>query len=133
MIGTLPALIAALEAAPDAPLVVEGPGIALAPGFHLTEVRALRIEAIDCGGARTARTEVEVELMEGGGRPLTVRRLAAILRLGEAPQDAPLFVQVAGSTGALSRHRAALDGAVLRLMPIGPTCPAASRLSCCAA
>ena len=133
MIGTLPELITALGGAPDAPLSVKGPGVDLAPGFHLTEARTLKVSAVDCGGERTARTEVELELMAGSGRPLTPARLASILRLANAPDDAPLFVQVAGPTGALSRHRAALGGTILRLAPIGPTCPAAARLSCCAA
>jgi hypothetical protein len=130
------ALLGAMEAAPDAPVAFEAEGRAIRPGYHVTELRRARIDAIDCGLGRRDWEEAQLQILEGsGGEPMTGRTLAGILRRGaEAlalPGDAPLRVEAQPGGGALRRYRIGAVGSrggatVVSLAAMGAECrPAA--------
>lgn len=67
------------------------------PGFHITELKAAKIEAIDCGGALDQWDEVILQLMDGHqGQPMRADRLRSILRhsIGKIPALAEADVRV---------------------------------------
>ncbi|PRY95695.1 hypothetical protein BCF33_1319 [Hasllibacter halocynthiae] len=134
---TLLDLVQALRGGPEVHLVVSAPSGVLGPGWHVTELRRHRTATLGCDGIQGARQTAEIELMAGGGRPLTPARLLAILERGAEAMpslgDLPLRV-AAAPDGALQSYRVAgIEGATLRLEPLGPACPGRVRTGCCAA
>ena len=72
------------------------------PGFHITELKAAKIEAIDCGGAMDQWDEVILQLMDGHeGQPMRADRLRSILKhsIGKIPALAEAEVRVEFSHG----------------------------------
>ena len=44
-------------------------GRSVAPGYHVTEVKAVRVQSMDCGGRADAWNETVVQLWSPGARP----------------------------------------------------------------
>ncbi|UBV44453.1 DUF6428 family protein (plasmid) [Deinococcus taeanensis] len=78
------ALLANLRALPQRPLVFQLHGETLVPpGYHVTEVKAVTIEAMDCGGKASAWRETVIQLMDGSAEEaaagfMTNRKFLAI-------------------------------------------------------
>ena len=70
---------------PQRPLNFEyRPGLRLRPGYHITEVKNLQINATDCGGRTDSWQETVIQLWEDPGagpegRNITARKALAIL------------------------------------------------------
>lgn len=63
---TTAALLSELRALPQRPLLFQLHGETLVPaGYHVTEVKAVTIEAMDCGGKANAWRETVIQLMDG--------------------------------------------------------------------
>ncbi|ACO47666.1 DUF6428 domain-containing protein [Deinococcus deserti] len=63
---TTAALIARLRTLPQRPLEFHLHGEVLVPaGYHVTEVKAVTVEAMDCGGKASAWRETVIQLMDG--------------------------------------------------------------------
>ncbi len=81
---TTDALITALRTLPQRPLQFHLHGKALVPaGYHVTEVKAVTIEAMDCGGKANAWRETVIQLMDGSAEEaragfMTNRKFLAI-------------------------------------------------------
>ena len=107
------ALLDAAEAAPDDPVRVSADGVAIRGGYHVTEMRRVRVDAIDCGLGRRGWEEAQLQILDGTGddAAMTGATLARLLRrsaaaLGLAP-DLPLTIEAAPGGGGLRRHRIA--------------------------
>jgi hypothetical protein len=61
---TLGDLLVALEQAADQPLVFTYDGRPVRPGYHVTEVKVGRFDALDCGANPESWTEVFVQLWD---------------------------------------------------------------------
>lgn len=74
-----------LKQNPTRPLYFEyRPGAQLKPGYHITEVKNIQIEATDCGGRTNAWQETVIQLWESpvpesAPRAITARKALAIL------------------------------------------------------
>ncbi|MEO0387792.1 MAG: DUF6428 family protein [Pseudomonadota bacterium] len=133
-----------MRAVPDSDaLVVPILGDAgLAPGFHITEVSRATLDSVDCGGRRTTRQEVRVQLLAGTGRALTARRFRQILGLtvdalpGIGALDVVFEAAPNGGAAALwtlTAVRAMAGGLHLDLAPRAPVCrPRLEDPDCCA-
>ncbi|MBD9371358.1 hypothetical protein IB238_01725 [Rhizobium sp. ARZ01] len=80
---SLTALLVALDAAPDLPLVFHYEGRPVRPGYHVTEVKAGQFSALDCGANPEAWSEIFVQLWdvdEGGRNHMRAGKFAAIIR-----------------------------------------------------
>ncbi|WP_328774713.1 arsenic resistance N-acetyltransferase ArsN2 [Deinococcus aquaedulcis] len=81
---TTAALTSALRVLPQRPLEFHLHGHVLVPaGYHVTEVKAVTIEAMDCGGNAAAWRETVIQLMDGStadaqGGFMTNRKFLAI-------------------------------------------------------
>lgn len=81
---TTGALITALRTLPQRPLQFHLHGTLLVPaGYHVTEVKAVTIEAMDCGGHANAWRETVIQLMDGNAEEasagfMTNRKFLAI-------------------------------------------------------
>ncbi|GAA0514203.1 DUF6428 family protein [Deinococcus depolymerans] len=81
---TTGALITALRTLPQRPLQFHLHGQVLVPaGYHVTEVKAVTIEAMDCGGTANAWRETVIQLMDGSAEEakagfMTNRKFLAI-------------------------------------------------------
>ena len=65
-IHTTKSFLDTLRAAPDLPLEFRLYGESLVPaGYHVTEVKAVSIESMDCGGKAGAWRETVIQLMDG--------------------------------------------------------------------
>lgn len=77
-------VIAALRTLPQRPLEFHLHGTLLVPaGYHVTEVKAVTIEAMDCGGKAASWRETIVQLMDGSAEDakagfMTNRKFLAI-------------------------------------------------------
>lgn len=78
------AVISALRTLPQRPLQFHLHGTVLVPaGYHVTEVKAVTIEAMDCGGKANTWRETVVQLMDGSAEEakagfMTNRKFLAI-------------------------------------------------------
>ena len=61
---TLDELLTVLDTHPDLPLVFRFDGRAVKPGYHVTEVKAGRFDALDCGANPEAWTELFIQLWD---------------------------------------------------------------------
>jgi hypothetical protein len=57
-------LLSALDGAADLPLVFSYDGQDVQPGYHVTEVKAGRFEALDCGANPESWTEIFIQLWD---------------------------------------------------------------------
>lgn len=63
------ALLGVLRAGPQLPLEFHLHGeVLVGPGYHVTEVKAVTIEAMDCGGQADAWRETVIQLKDGSAR-----------------------------------------------------------------
>lgn len=133
-------LLAAAEAAPDAPVTFVAGGRVVPSGQHVTEARLARIEAIDCGGRTSAWDEVQLQVLDGaGGPPMPGHALAGLMRRsGEVLSPPPgARLRVEAETGAglgrfsLGDLRRGEDGTTVRLDALGAVCAPAADLDCC--
>jgi hypothetical protein len=79
----LGALLAACDAQPGMPLVFSYEGRTIRPGYHVTEVKAGRFAALDCGGNPEAWSEIFVQLwdvIDGDRTHMSAGKFAAIIR-----------------------------------------------------
>lgn len=95
--ATLADLAAVLSPYAALPLVFSFRGEDIRPGYHVTELKAARIDSIDCGGRVAAFRETVVQLLDGrrdaqevhmtAGRFLAIadRSRAALPGLADAP------------------------------------------------
>ena len=103
-------LINILRTAADKALFFEyraGDGsVRVGAGYHVTEVRAAHVRAVDCGGREDAWAEVIVQLWvpEGGGRGLHERR--EIFEHPRARRDRCPFKHRRGARGVRDGGRA---------------------------
>lgn len=76
-------LLAVLDAAPETPLVFAYGGRDVKLGYHVTEVKSGRFDALDCGANPESWTEIFVQLWdidEDGRSHMPARKFAAIIR-----------------------------------------------------
>lgn len=76
-------LLDVLAVAPDAPLVFTYDGNPVHPGYHVTEVKAGRFAALDCGANPEAWSEIFVQLWdidEEGRAHMPAGKFSAIIR-----------------------------------------------------
>ena len=129
----LDALIAALDALGDRPLIPCLDGIDLNPGYHVTELQAAQIQSIDCGGRRRTLSQTRVQLLDGpsgADQYMTATKFAAILDRSRkaipALAEAPIVFEGAAGNEGLSLFRVnRLDtrpSARLHLTPDGAQC-----------
>lgn len=65
---------------PDLPVVFRTAEADIMPGYHLTELMHADIISIDCGGRKSSRREVRMQLLDGhGGNHMRSGKLASIL------------------------------------------------------
>jgi hypothetical protein len=114
---TLGELLAALDAYPDRPLVFHYEGRAVRAGYHVTEVKAGRFAALDCGGNPESWTEVFVQLWdvdEGGRQHMAAGKFARIMRKVSEhvglDAAAKLTFEVSDGVAPMRLHRAAAPG-----------------------
>jgi hypothetical protein len=135
---TLLALTADLDqAAPDQPLIFVTDEGDIGPGYHVTELKHLAVNSIDCGGQRSSWDEAQLQLLDGRdgthmsvGKFVTIaqRSMAAVGGLGEVP----LSVEYAPQNQGLHRYHIgkttpASDGLRLSLLPDAALCKPASK------
>ncbi|MEO1313895.1 MAG: DUF6428 family protein [Pseudomonadota bacterium] len=112
-LATLPELHAYLLGAPDLPLTFVFADGHIAGGLHITELRAARIDAIDCGGNRDDWRETVLEVLDGGAAPMSARKAAEILdrSLSALPQlaEGRLIVAATPGNGPLRRSTVTPD------------------------
>ena len=131
----------------EAPLVFttsEGP---IGAGYHITELKSLDINSIDCGGRTSDWTEVQIQLLDGAGRShLSAGKSAKILEhsLKAIPElaEGDLSFEYAPGNNGLRRYIPTqpiwAEGHVeMRLTEDGAQCKAAAfsgtTASCCGA
>jgi hypothetical protein len=79
----LGALLVALDAHADSPLVFRCDGREVKAGYHVTEVKTGRFDALDCGGNPESWTEIFVQLWdinENARTPMPSGKFAKIIR-----------------------------------------------------
>ena len=84
-----PSVTAHLEAAPAKPLRFTVDGQQLVPNdFHVTEIKKVSIESLDCGGGASAWEELVIQLWSPRGddapEPMTVEKFSSILAKADA-------------------------------------------------
>ena len=61
---TLSELLGSIAADPDRPLVFHYGGCAVRAGYHVTEVKAARFAALDCGANPESWSEIFIQLWD---------------------------------------------------------------------
>ncbi|MHA7777163.1 DUF6428 family protein [Roseibium sp. M-1] len=79
---TLNDLLETLDALPpEAPLVFRTDAGPIGDGYHVTELKLLRVDSIDCGARRSNWIESVLQLLDGkGGGHMSVGKFSAIAR-----------------------------------------------------
>lgn len=106
-------LLDACDAIPSAPLLFTYDGRTVRPGYHVTEVKAGKFAALDCGGNPEAWTEIFVQLwdvVDGDRTHMSAGKFAAIVRkvsehVGLDP-TARLTFEVSDGVAPMQLHRA---------------------------
>jgi hypothetical protein len=149
---TLHALQAALAPHADALLRFSYGGRAIAPGYHVTEVKRATLMSLDCGADRESWTETVIQLLDvdGGEGQMTVGKFLAIV--GKVQRDvgleegARLIFEVGGHGEAMRLYAGGHvqvmgDGVLISLSPRQASCkprdrwllaaPAGHASACC--
>lgn len=111
---TIGTLMTALGGVIDLPLVFIYDGRDLKPGYHVTEVKAGRFEALDCGANPESWTEIFIQLWDVAGdrSHMTAGKLLKIIgKVGERvalDQNAKLTFEVSDGKRPIELYRAAL-------------------------
>lgn len=116
-------LLAALDAQPHRPLVFKYDGRDVKPGYHVTEVKSGRFDALDCGANPESWTEIFVQLWdvhEDGRTHMPAAKFSAIVRKVSEHVGLP---KTAPDLRGQRRHRA--HGGLLRVDAWGArrSCP----------
>jgi hypothetical protein len=127
-------LVSILSTAEDAPLVFHYDGRPVKPGYHVTEVKAGRFSALDCGANPEAWSEIFVQLwdidqenrthMPAGKFHAIIRKVTEHVRLDGT---AKLTFEVSDGVRPMQLYRASLPklrtGAVhVELLPCPASC-----------
>ena len=111
---TLGELLGAIAAHPDLPLVFRYDGRAIRPGYHVTEVKAGRFAALDCGANPESWSEIFVQLWdveEGERTHMPAGKFAKIIsKVSEhvgLDSGAKLTFEVSDGVAPMQLHRAA--------------------------
>jgi len=138
---TLEGLVTQLgEVAPDQPLIFMTDAGEIGAGYHVTELKHLRVDSIDCGGRRSNWHEAQLQLLDGdhGGHmhvgkfiDIARRSMGAIDGLGHTP----LSVEYAHKNQGLHRYRigalvSGADGLRLTLVADTAICKPAMATPC---
>jgi hypothetical protein len=105
-------LLEALDPHKDKPLVFIYDGQAVKPGYHITEVKAGRFDAIDCGANPESWSELFIQLwdVDGDGPHMSVGKFAGIIRkVGERvaiDSSAKLTFEVSDGLRPMQLHMA---------------------------
>ncbi len=121
-----PALLVALSAHPAKTLVFNYEGRDVQPGYHVTEVKSGRFEALDCGAQYESWTETFVQLWdippENDRRFMLVRKFLGIIdTVAKAVPIAPnakVTFEVSDGIKAMALYRAStieMEGDVVRV------------------
>lgn len=130
--------LVALEAQEDRALIFDLGERRVAPGYHVTEVKALSVQAMDCGGQADAWSETVVQLWvpDSSDTHMRVSKFLAIYNrvTARVPTLASAQMRVEyGDVGApaisylVSAVEPGDDAVVVRLEPPAATCKAAER------
>lgn len=131
---TIGGLLRALADHAEWPLVVEYDGHLVKPGYHVTEVKAGRFQALDCGGNPEAWPEIFIQLwdvVDGDRSHMSAGKFAAIIRKVSdhvaLEADAKLTFEVSDGVRPMQLHRAhaplLADGAIrVALSPRPASC-----------
>lgn len=141
-------LLTALEAAADLPLVFSYNGQDVKPGYHVTEIKVGRFEALDCGANPESWIEIFVQLWDvsedGAHMPASkfLRIVEKVATRVELKPGARLTFEVSDGARPMQLYRAALprfDGSLVRvdLSPRAASCKPRDRglqaRKCCSA
>jgi hypothetical protein len=131
---TLAQLLQVTDANPDLPLIFFQGGLALRAGYHVTEVKVGRFDALDCGAVPESWTEIFVQLWdidEGARSHMPAGKFARIIRkvadhLG-LDSGARLTFEVSDGIAPMELHHAVaplIVGGALRveLLPRAASC-----------
>ncbi|MTH57619.1 hypothetical protein GL300_00165 [Paracoccus litorisediminis] len=144
---TLGELLGALDSAADLPLVFNYDGRDVKPGYHVTEVKAGRFEALDCGANPESWTEIFIQLWDvnedrshmPAGKFMKI--IGKVIEHVGLERAAKLTFEASDGIRPIQLHRAALpqiDGGVIRvkLSPRPSSCKPRDRWlqeqTCCA-
>ena len=138
---TLDSLVAQLgRVAPDQPLIFATDAGDIGQGYHVTELKHLTINSIDCGGRRSSWTEAQLQLLDGDyGAHMHVGKFISIARHSiasvEGLDDAPLSVEYAPRNQGLHRYRIGAmapgrDGVRVTLVQDAAVCKPAMAAPC---
>lgn len=130
---TIGELLAALDGATALPLVFSYDGQDMRPGYHVTEVKAGRFEALDCGANPESWTEIFIQLWDvnedRGHMPSGkfVKIIGKVIEHVDLERTARLTFEVSDGERPMQLHRAALpriDGGQVRvsLSPRSASC-----------
>ena len=143
----------ALRARPDLPLAFSSPVGSVPAGFHLTEVKRVALDTVDCGSVAHNWVENQFELWtpastEPGRKPMQagkflsiVEKVRRILSLNES-DEARVFGRVEGGSDQLHSIESvetAADTIHIHLKPVSASCKPraqvwdASAAGCCKA
>lgn len=131
---TLASLRAALASHETAALVFSYEGVDIQSGYHVTEVKSLRIASLDCGAQGEERTETVIQLWdvpEDGKTHMAVGKFFSIIdkvaaRVG-LDEDAPLVFEVSRPGEAMRLYfggtlKAEAKQLTFALAPYSATC-----------
>ncbi len=111
---TIGGLLGFLDAHSDKPLVFSYDGQAVQPGYHVTEVKAGKFAALDCGANPESWTEMFVQLWDVNedGTHMPCRKFSAIVRKVAdhvaLDYDAKLTFEVSDGVRPMQLYRAAI-------------------------
>lgn len=149
-------LIALSQLPSDAPLIFELGQTRIGSGYHITELRLARVEAIDCAAQRANWSSATLQLLDGqDGAYMAVGKAARIIAqsVSAIPGLGAVEAQIEFSPGnrglgiyGLDMPELQGDTAIARLLPLSATCrpseraktdsrcnvPADAQTACCA-
>jgi hypothetical protein len=115
---TLGDLLAFADRHPDLPLIFHLGDRPVKPGYHVTEVKAGRMAALDCGANPEAWTEIFIQIWDADGRSqshMKAGKFAAIIRKVSdhvgLPPGSRLTFEVSDGVEAMRLLRAGLPTA----------------------
>ncbi len=107
---TLNEILSELEMAnPDGATVFGTSAGEIGGGYHVTELKLVSIQGIDCGGRMANWTETHLQLLDGkSGRHMRVQKFASIAHHSAKKlpglADAPIYVEYAPGNDGLRRY-----------------------------
>lgn len=140
-INTLDRLINEMTGATaDLPLVFRTDASDIGPGYHVTELKHLSVNSIDCGGRRSSWYEAQLQLLDGRhGTHMSVGKFASIAHRSAAAIDGlatiPLSVEYAPRNQGLRRYlieglKAEPDSVRVFLVEDGAVCKPQRDMAC---